>query len=473
MLGEDGFGIIYFSTTLNVILCGVLEKGLNATTVREISSHYISDFDYICKFMRTSLTFCLGVYIIFSIFIYAAAPFLVERWIKLSNMDLATAADTIRIMGLSLLLAFPRSLYASAFRGLQKMQYNNIIDVSMSFLQQSGTIVILVFGGDIYSVSCWFGFCYLSGLTAYMFAAHFFFSSKALIPGFYVDVLINVRRFAALTASGSVLAVVHKQIDKVVLSKVLTIGNVGYYGFAYGTLSKAGIIVSAISYAAYPAFSELFILEDSDGLKKQYLKLLELISLTTIPIFAAVIFAAIPVTTYLLNQNIALTLFPCFLFLGIGFYFNGTLNLLYQLTLAINRPDISMRSNFFALFIVTPITIALTYFFGATGAAISWVAFNIYTYIYCLPKICKIFLKEKTIKSYIKAIQFFLVAIPSYGTAWLFLEQFGNFSIVGYFSAYLGGTVAFISIAAFIVGEDLRLFIIHIFRKVIGATNAG
>lgn len=473
LLGEDALGIIYFAATLNVILCGVLEKGLNATTVREISSHYGTDSDYIRDFLRTGAALCFVIYIFFVVLVYIATPVLVEKWINLKSMDAGTAVDILRILGISSLLAFPRSFYASAFRGLQRMEFNNVIDVAISFLQQAGTIVILMAGGGVYAVAGWFGFCYFTGVLSYAVAASFFFPGKALLPGFSTDVFRKIKGFAARTASISVLAVVHKQVDKVVMSKMLTIGMVGYFGFAYGTASKAGIIVSAVSNAAYPSFSELFKSGDSEGLKRQYLKLQEFISLATVPVFAAVIFAAIPLTTYLFNEDVARTLFLPFLFLGIGFYLNGTLNLLYQLTLAVGRPDIGMRSNFYALFIVTPLTVLLSYYFGTTGAALSWIVFNVYVYIYFLPIVCREFFRENLLRWYLKEMRFFAIAIFGYGAVWAALRHAGTFGLIGFSAAYLAGTMVFLSVAVFFINEDLRISIIGNLRKTFGVVNAG
>lgn len=472
-LGEDALGIIYFSSTLNAILCGLLEKGLYATTVREISTHEDMNSGYIRDFMRTSATFCFAIYIFFVFLVFAAAPILAEKWIILKSMDLGTATDIIKILGTSSLLAFPRSFYASAFRGLQRMEYNNIIDVAVTFIQQIGTIMLLIHGSGIYMVSAWFGFCYFIGFSAYLFSASLFFSWSALVPGFSKDVFRKVKPFAARTAAISLLAVIHKQTDKVVISKILPIVTIGYFGFAHGIASRAGIIASAVSNAAYPSFSEIFEHGTSAALKQQYFKLHEFISFITLPLFAAIVFAAMPLTTYIFDESIAHLLFLPFLFLAIGFYLNGTLNLQYQLTLAIGRPAIGMRANFFALFIVTPTTIFLTYYWSITGAAFSWIIFNVYIYIYTLPIVCREFFKENLFKWYAREIRFLLFAIVVYGAIITILIQRGASSMISMAAAYLVGTMIFFSVAAFFLGPDLRCSLLANFRKLLGVPNAG
>jgi len=257
-LGEDSLGIIYFAGAINAVLQGVLAKGLNSTTVREISSQYEIDSNYIRNFMRTGGTFCFALYILFAAIVYVAAPFIVGKWINLKSMDPGTALDIIRILGISSLLTFPRSFYASAFRGLQRMEYNNIIAVAQTSMQQIGIIIVLMRGGGIYVVSVWISFCYFCGLAAYMIIASLFFSRKALVPGFSTEVFRKIKGFATKMAAVSLLSLVQKQTDKVVMSKLLSIGTIGYFGFASSFVSKAGIIISSITGAAYPSFSDLF-----------------------------------------------------------------------------------------------------------------------------------------------------------------------------------------------------------------------
>jgi O-antigen/teichoic acid export membrane protein len=469
LLGEDALGIIYFTATLNVILCGVLEKGLYATTVREISSYYGTDSDYILKFMRTGVSFCFAIFIVFAVLMYFAAPLLVGKWINLRSMTPGTAMDIIRILGISSLLAFPRSYFASVFRGLQRMEYNNIIDVVVSFFQQTGTISLLLTDRGIYAVSAWLAFCYLMSLAAYMICTSLFFPGKAMLPGFSAGVFRRVQGFAAKTASISLLSTIQKQVDKVVMSKMLPIGIVGYYGFAYSVTSKAGIIVSAVTNAAYPSFSEIYKNGNWDELKKQYRKLQEFILLSTIPVFAAVIFSAIPITTFMLSKDIAWMLIVPFVFLAMGFYLNGTLNLLYQLSLAVGRPDIGMRSNFYAFFIATPATIFLTYSFGLTGAAFSWVAFNVvYMYVFFLPIACREIFKDNLLKWYLSEIRFFAVALVSYGAAWAVLSRYELYSLMGFSMAYLIATTVFFSVVISFISRDASLLIFDYLRKAFG-----
>jgi len=455
-LGEDALGIIYFTAMMNAVLCAVLEMGICSTTVREVSAHFESDPNYIQDLIRTFSLFYWGIYVLLGVVIFFLAPILIGKWINLKTMDSATAIYVLRILGIASLVALPKSFYVSLFRGLQRMEFNNFIDVTTSALQQFGTILILAFGGNLFHVVYWFTACYGLRILTFLAVSAHFFSLRALVPSYSSAVAKRNLRFASRMASISIIASIHTQVDKIIISKLMSIGTVGYYGVAYGTASKGGLLTGAISQAVYPSFSALFKAGDRNGLITQYRKLQDLLCFGIVPIFAAIPFALLPLFSYMINEETAkLLLLPTTL-LCVGFYMNGTLNIPYVFSLAVGKPGITARMNFYALFIVLPVTGLLIYFLGLTGAGLSWVFYHIFAYSYAVPRICCECLGISPWKWYLHVLGIFFVVSLSYGVAWIILELIGSHSILLLAIAYSGGSIVFLIGAYFIIGEELR-----------------
>ena len=455
-LGEDALGIIYFTTMLNVVLTSVLNKGVHATTIREVSAHFNDEPEYIRNFIQTGTLFCWGVYILFAVGIYFGAPILVEKWINLKTMDSVTATSILRILGIASLIVFPRSFYDSLLSGLQRMEFNNFIDVVTIGLQQFGTILILASGGSLFYVVYWFVVCYGISILSYFIISGHFFSFAALVPSYSFSVVKRNLRFASKMVSISVLALVHKQFDKVIISKLLPIGVLGYYGGAYGAVAKAGLITGAISQAVFPSLSALFKAGNRVSLMSQYRKLQDLICFVTIPIFALIPFAALPLFTYMFNEEIAKTLFLPITFLSLGFYMNGTLNLPYNFSLAVGKPDIAVRSNIYALFIVLPLTVFLIYFWGLTGAALSWVFYNLFVYIYAVPRICVECMEVRARMWYSHVVKGYILAGLTYGLVWITLKFLGVPSILSLSIGYTVASIIFLIGAYIMIDDDLK-----------------
>jgi O-antigen/teichoic acid export membrane protein len=455
-LGEDALGIIYFTAILNAILCAVLEMGICATTVREVSGHFGSDTDYVKDVTRTFSLIYWGLYALLAVAIFLLAPFLVKSWISLKAMDSVTAIHALRVLGIASLVALPKSFYVSLFRGLQRMEFNNLIDVTTSGLQQFGTILILALRGNVFHVVYWFAACYILGVLVYFFVCARFFSLRALVPGCSFDVVKKNLGFAYRMMSISIISTIHTNFDKLIISKLLPIGVVGYYGIAYGTASKGMLLAGAVSQAAFPSFSALFRAGDRHSLISQYWKLQDLLCLGMVPILAIIPFGLLPLFSYVLNEETARLLLVPTIFLCVGFYMNGTLNVPHVFSLAVGKPGIAARANFYALFVVLPVTVLLIYFFGLAGAGLSWVFYHIFGYIYGVPRVCRECLKIPVRQWYWHILRIFAIIVLTYGTSGIILVTTGSVSIFSLTLAYSLATMIFLFCSYFIIGQGLQ-----------------
>ena len=455
-LGEDALGIIYFTAILNAILCAVLEMGICSTTVREVSAHSGSNPGYIRDVIRTFSLVYWGAYALLAVAIFLLAPFLVRNWVSLEAMNVAAAIHVLRVLGIASLVALPKSFYVSLFRGLQRMEFNNLIDVTTSGFQQFGTILILILGGNVFHVVYWFAGCYGLSVLAYFFIAARFFSLRALVPGCSFDVVRKNLSFASRMMSVSVISTIHTNFDKLIISKLLPIGVVGYYGIAYGTAAKGMLLAGAVSQAAFPSFSALFRAGDHQSLISQYWKLQDFLCLGMVPILAIIPFVLLPLFSYVLNEETARLLLVPTVLLCVGFYMNGTLNVPHVFSLAVGRPGIAARSNFYALFVVLPATAFLIYFFGLAGAGLSWVLYHIFGYFYGVPRICRECLKIPLWRWYSHVLKIFAVVGLTYGGAGIILGTTGSASIVSLSLAYAIASIVFLTGSYFLIGDELH-----------------
>jgi O-antigen/teichoic acid export membrane protein len=455
-LGGDALGIIYFTSTINALLSGVLEKGIYSTTVREVSTYFKKESEYIGEFIQTGSLFCWAVYVVFSIAVYVAAPVLVHTWINLTTMDSQTAVSILRILAIASLIAFPVSFYASLVRGIQRMEFNNIIDVSASGLQQLGIVMILIGDGNIFQVAYWIAACYGLRVTAYFGVCSRFFSVRSFLPRYVHSVVTRNYEFASKLTSVSVLAMVHKQADKVMISRLLPLGLLGYYGFAYGFISKATSITTAVAQAAFPALCSVSDDEDRSSLVSQYEKLQDFVSFVTVPVFAAITFMALPLLKFVFDGRIAETLYLPVLLLCLGFYLNATVAIPYRLSLAAGRPDIAVRQNLYAIFTVLPATFVAIYFWGLPGAAMGWILYFLFCYAYSVPRICRECMKKPLWFFYGSLLRIFVLTALTYGIAYGIVAVFNTFTMFSLGTAYIGATAIFVIGGYLMIGDNVR-----------------
>jgi O-antigen/teichoic acid export membrane protein len=455
-LGDDVFGIIFFNLTLTAVLSRVLELGVSTTIVREVSSAIESEVTYIRDLVRTASLVYWAVGLALIAVIWVSAPWLVTHWVNLKTIDPGTAATLLRILSVPALVALPRALYISLFRGRQQMGLTNAIDVGTALAQQTGILLILVAGGSAYMVAAWISGSAALGIIAYIIASGRLVGWSPLVPYFSS---YAARRNLAFTGRMSVTtgaALLNSQAAQVIVSKLLPIGEFGFYGFVASTVNRATFIAGAVATAAFPSFSNLHRAGNHGALLIQYRKLQDLICYGTVPLFGGVCFAALPVYAYVFNIQVAWLLLVPTALLCLGTYMNGTTVIPYTLSIAVGRPDIGLRSNVLALVIVVPIAAVLIFNFGLVGAGASWILHHLFLYAYMVPRICKECLQIPSREWFAHVAKVLAASAVTYGIAWIAIVIPTGYSLAGCVIGYIVATIAFGAAALFLIGPDLR-----------------
>lgn len=466
-LGDDIFGLLYFNITLAAVVTSVLELGVLATTTREVSLYSDSEYTYITRLIRTASLFYWSISLLIVVAIFIAAPFLVKHWINLRTIDSGAAATVIRILSISTMAVLPRALYTSLFRGRQRMAINNIIDITSTAGQQGGILVLLKLGAGVYAVAGWISASMVLSIIAYLIVTGSIFGPKALVPGLDIAVVRRNVSYTRLMLANSVLSLVLNQSDKVILSKLLAVGDFGFYGFASATVGRATFVAVAIGQASFPSFTTLFAAGGRSALVRQFRQLQDLVCFTTAPIFAAICFAALPVYSYLFSDSVAHRLLMPTTLLALGFYMNSVLNQPFMLAFAAGKPRVIVTGNVAALFVVLPITVLLIVSYGMTGAALSWVFYNLFAFVFIVPTICRDCLQIPVWSWYQHIGRSGVLGLAAYGAAWQLMASVGSYSISALLIAYAGGSVAFAIGAYVLIGRDLRDAILRLPRALL------
>jgi O-antigen/teichoic acid export membrane protein len=461
-LGGDALGLIYFSLAFSAALTVAVQLGICESAVREVAAHQENRPEYIESFIRTSSLLYWAGYLILAIVAYLAAPYLVHDWVKLDSLDALTAIKIMRILTLGGLVALPGGLYRALLVGLQHMGITNLIEVAGKALQQAGIFVILLAHGSLFQVACWIAGSMAVQVAIYWVVCTHFFPVRALLfPGFSLAVVKENIGYASglmtITLCGWILG----QADKLIISKLLPLTLLGIYTFARGAINQGMLLTGAINNAIFPHFSALHGAGKMAELKSEYDRIHDLICLGTVPVFALVPFAAIPVFSRVFDLRFAHLLLLPATFLCVGYYMNGTLTTPYVVSLAVGRPDITARQNLVALFVVVPASALAIYWFGLNGAGFSWVLYHVFYYSYGLPRICRECIGIAPRTWYWHVFRIMGSAFLIYGSAWGLITWGGNFSVPVLATAYGVASIIYCAVAYGMMGNSLRATIVR------------
>jgi O-antigen/teichoic acid export membrane protein len=226
-------------------------------------------------------------------------------------------------------------------------------------------------------------------------------------------VLKNIGRYAAGLGIAAILAQVVAQMDKLIVSKLVSDTQFGYYIIA----GNVAILVNNVSFPMYmailPHFTKLFFENRREEIKKEYHFYTRLLSCLLLP-FSVVVFFYSKEFLWLWTKNAELSeaVSPILKLMIAGTTLNAMVAPIQTLLLANNKVRFILFSNLVGFVLAIPVIILLTLKFGVTGGATSvLVIFAGYFAIQAPMIFRKLQLKNSLFQWYLKDILFFLAPL--------------------------------------------------------------
>lgn len=455
-LGGDALGILIFTLTLSAVLRSVLELGVCSTVIREVAANRLDDMPYVADVIRTaSFLYWLGFGLL-AVCLWLAAPTIVHFWLRLGQLSPAVAIKIVRVLGVGAILALPRAMYASVFRGFERMELNNGVDFVVSALQQCGTIGLVAFGASLIAVAYWVAACFFLSIVFYLALLVRIIPAPALIPFWRPAVLNRNWGFAGSMMWVSLLAMTHMESDKVLVSKFLPVTATGYYGFASSLTNRGAFLTNSIAQAAFPSITHVLNKSGHEAALREYRKLHDLICFGTVPLFASIAYVCPWLFRLMFNAMIAKSLIQPTILLCIANYLNATLNMPYIMSLASGRPEISVRMSWMALLVTVPCSIGLIYEFGLWGAGFSWVFYQVFACIVMIPTVYEECLQLSALDWYRGVVRIAGLIACTYGLVGLFVALSATDSLGMLSAGYALATVGFLAGSYLMAGDELR-----------------
>lgn len=175
----------------------------------------------------------------------------------------------------------------------------------------------------------------------------------------------------------TLLVLLLMQVDKIILSRILSLEMFGYYILAGTVASVLYQLTAPITQAYYPRFTELVTKEDIPGLITIYHQAAQLISVLVVPAaLILVFFGERLLTVWTGDESLAHNVAPLMALLALGTMLNSLMHIPYMLTLAYGWPGFAVRQNTVAVLLLVPAILWAAPRYGAIGAAWIWIILN-------------------------------------------------------------------------------------------------
>ena len=382
LLGVEVYGLLGIFMSLGAIL-SLLDMGLSATLSRELSRlSATANSTYESRnLVRTMEVIYWVVGATIGATVILLADPIAGHWINSEEVELELVQSCLMIMGLSIAFQWPGTLYMGGLMGLERQIALNVIRSVIAVVQHVGAVIILVFVSP--SVLAFFAWQALVGLMTTLALRGWLWKSLSDNKGvsfqarFDKDLLLHNWRFATGVTGISVTTVLLTQVDKIILSKILTLEEFGYYMLAFNVANALHNLVTPLVSSLYPRFTQLIATNEMGRLIALYHKGCQLLSVTVLPVAIVIAFFSHEIIDLWLNDDKTSRNTHLLLTLQvIGTAMNALVSLPYSLQLAYGSTRLVFVSNTMAVIVLVPLMIWMASHHQGAGAVWVWIILN-------------------------------------------------------------------------------------------------
>lgn len=376
-LGIEAYGLIGFFVTTQALL-SLLDMGMAPTINREVARCSASgNLQEAGKLLHTLAVVYWGMAVMIALLIVALAPWIAEYWLQSKQLSAQTISHAIMLMGLVVACRWPIGLYQGALIGAQRLTVASGINMAMVTIGSLGAVAVLAFVSP--TIEAFFIWQACVGLV---YAATMRWGAWRIIgrmtgTRFDVDKLKSIWRFSVGMSGVAVSAVILMQLDKVLLSKILSLEDFGRYALAGVVASGLYILLTPAFNVIYPRLSVLVAIDETEKLMGLYRSGTRLLLAVLFPIAAAAaVFAEEILFLWTGNPSLASSTAPVVSLFLIGTALNGAMHFPYALQLAYGMTRLPLTINAILVIVMIPTTIILALQYGAVGGAAAWAVLN-------------------------------------------------------------------------------------------------
>jgi O-antigen/teichoic acid export membrane protein len=378
-MGIEAYGLIGLFALLQAWL-SLVDMGITPTIGREMARFTGGNYcaQSIRDLLRSIEIIALCIALVIATVVALGSDWIASHWLQVGALSIEVVAEALVIMGVVAALRFVEGIYRSSMIGLQRQVLFNVLISIMAIFRWAGAVGVLVWvSPDIEAFFVWQGIVSIATVCILAAGTYTILPKTERGGRFSYEAMRSVWRFAAGMLGITFLGLLLTQVDKILLSKLLSLSEYGYYSLAAVVAGALYIVITPITQAWYPRLCELHTRGEKAALVKTYHEGAQLVSV--IPGSAAIVvifFSETILRLWTQDPELAERVAPLLRLLMLGTLLNGLMWIPYQTQLAYGWTSLSVYNNIVAVAIIVPAILWATPRYGAEGAAWVWVTLN-------------------------------------------------------------------------------------------------
>ncbi len=377
-LGMESYGLVGFYATTQALL-QLLDAGLGPGVNREMAQASASGG---IERARNLLLTLARVYWLVALAIAAtlllASPAIAQHWLNARELAPETLRNAVALMGLVIACRWPSGLYQAAVLGMHRVATSSTINMLAVLASTAGAILVLAFvSATIEAFFAWQAIVALGQALA-MRAAAWHYVGREGAGSFDLRAVARIWRFSAGMGGIAVASVLLVQMDKVLLSRMLTLESFAHYALAAVLASGLYVLLTPVFNVVFPRMSSMVARGEGAALLEFHKTGTRLLASFLFPIAIAFACAAPDlVRLWTGDAAIAARVGPLVSLLVLGTSLNGIMHFPYALQLAHGRSSLALTITVLLAICLLPLIVLLTSRYGAIGSAAAWLTLNV------------------------------------------------------------------------------------------------
>lgn len=379
LLGLENYSVISFSLVILGII-SILDSGLTATLSKEFASKQKTAKEKLKLLATLEFFYLILLLFLISLFLLFSSQ-LASKWLNLSELNPHDVSLYLKVLGIGLSFQLISNFYMGGLIGLEHQISANKYQITYGIFKNGLVLVVIFFNPSLFYFFLWqtiVTICYVIfiryKLQSYI-AGRKYFSFKIQ---FDKTVFLSVWKFAAGMLIISIVASINTQLDKLVISRLLNISELGVYNIAGSMAQALFVLVTPISVALLPRFTALYSDNNSVEASRLFHIILKAITILIFTVSATLIFNSSEIIwAWTGNIEIAKKASVFMPYMVFGTSLLVLMMLPFDIAIANGYTRLNNIIGILSICFTIPAYIYMVNQYGPLGAAISWCTLQI------------------------------------------------------------------------------------------------
>lgn len=384
-MGAEAYGLVGFFTLMQAWL-NLLDVGLSPTLGREVArlkNKVEEHWRLVTVVNSLELTFFVMALCASTIF-FIAKDWIASGWLTVETLNIDTVQTVLGVMAIMVSARWIASINRSGINAYEAQVWMNITDIVINTLRFPGALILVIYtDGDILFYFYFQLAIVLVEVTVIRIKMRNLLPRKTIgdVAIFSFSELKRIAPFALSIGYTSGIWILLTQLDKLLLSRYLTLSEYGYFTLIGIVVSGMMMLSSPVNKAILPRMTAML----SEGRELEMLKLYRvasrLVSVFIFPVGLIVAFnSEVVVYTWTNDRLAAAWIEPILPLFILGSIILVIVTFQYYLQYAHGQLKYHVYWNTFSVLVNVPLIIYAATYYGAVGVGWVWLGFRLFSF---------------------------------------------------------------------------------------------